>query len=100
MFIAYDMKNGTEYAKIVKSIRNGEKVNKEYINLGRVLDKEKGIYKNRERGIFQYDIENDYYDDNPDWSGSSAPIEFSREPSGILKEKFILDFGDTFFLDS
>ena len=100
MFIAYDMKNGTEYAKIVKSIRNGEKVNKEYINLGRVLDKEKGIYKNRERGIFQYDIENDYYDDNPDWSGSSAPIEFSRESSGILKEKFILDFGDTFFLDS
>ena len=99
MFIAYDEKNGKLYAKLVTSIRKGGKVDKDYVNLGRVLDKEKGIYKNRARGIFQYDLENDYYDDNPDWSGSTAPVEYKDAPSTIKKEKSILDFGDSFFLN-
>ena len=46
MYIAYDVKNGIEYAKLVKSKRNGKRIEKEYANLGRVLDKELGIYKN------------------------------------------------------
>jgi hypothetical protein len=100
MYLAYDVKNGVEYAKLVKSTRKGKRIEKEYTNLGRVIDKELGIYKNRARGIYQYDLANDYYDDNPSWEGSSAPIEYSATKKSGSKEKCILDFGDSFFLDS
>ena len=100
MYIAYDIKNGVEYAKLVKSIRKGTKVVKEYSNLGRVLDKKLGIYKNRERGIYQYDAANDFYDNNPDWSKSVTPVEYTTGKPSNHKEELILDFGDTFFLDS
>ena len=53
MFIAYDTKNGIEYGKLVTSKRVNGKVSKDYINLGRVLDKDKGIFQNRERGVFR-----------------------------------------------
>ena len=99
MYIAYDMKNGVEYAKLVRSVRHGKNVSKEYKNLGRVIDKEKNIFKSRELGIYQYDLANDYYDKNPDWSGSEAPVEYV-EPKDTRKEKLILDFGDTFLIDS
>ena len=99
MYIAYDIKNGVEYAKLVKSIRHGQKVSKEYKNLGRVMDKEKNIFKSRELGIYQYDIANDYYDQNPNWSGSTARVEYpERKPD--RKEHLILDFGDTYLIDS
>ena len=41
MFIAYDVKNGKEYGKLVTSIRNGTKISKTYLNLGLVIDKDK-----------------------------------------------------------
>ena len=99
MFIAYDVKNGVEYAKLVKSVRHGSKVSKEYRNLGRVLDKEKTIFKNRKLGVYQYDIENDYYDQSPDWAGSNAPIEYPKSKA-VGKERLILDFGDTYLIDT
>jgi hypothetical protein len=52
MYIAYDKKKGEEYAKLYTSVRNGKRTDKDYLNLGRVLDKERGIYQNRERGVF------------------------------------------------
>ena len=100
MYIAYDVKNGVEYAKLVKSKRNGKRIEKEYTNLGRVLDKELGIYKNRARGIYQYDLANDYYDEKPKWDQSSTPVEYPVVHKTRNREKCILDFGDTFFLDS
>lgn len=99
MYIAYDIKNGVEYAKLVKSTRHGQKVSKEYKNLGRVMDKENNIFKSRELGIYQYDIANDYYDKNPNWSGSTSPVEYpERKPD--RREHLILDFGDTYLIDS
>ena len=57
MYIAYSIKKGNEYATLTSSVRDGAKVVKgESINLGRVLDKERGIFRNRERGVFTYDI--------------------------------------------
>lgn len=61
MHIFYHEANGTLYARLGRSVRNGDKVSKESINLGRVIDKEKGIYKSRERGVFQYDLKTDTY---------------------------------------
>ena len=90
MYIAYDVKNGIEYAKLCVSTRDGKGVLKSFTNLGRVLDKEQGIYMSRERGVFTYDLTTDTY--------GNAPVEFVP-PSTGRKESLILDFGDVFFLD-
>ena len=90
MYIAYDIKRGIEYAKLCVSKRNGEDVLKEFTYLGRVLDKERGIYQSRERGVFAYDLSTNTY--------GKAPVEFVP-PSLSRKELLILDFGDTFFFD-
>ncbi len=55
MFISYSQKKGFLYASITTSRRDGAVVTKEYVNLGRVLDKERGIYQNRQKGVFTYD---------------------------------------------
>jgi hypothetical protein len=80
------------------SIRKGGSVCKgEQIYLGRVLDKEKHIFKSRERGVFFYDLE------SGNFSGVPAGYE---EPKQVRKTKNpkrptrIISFGDIFLLDS
>ena len=84
--------NGAVYASLVDGIRNGNTVRQKYIaNLGRVIDREKGIYKNRERGIYQFSLENGY---------SQVPGELiPAEAQAPEKEKLILDFGDSYVLE-
>ena len=58
MYINYKIKDGIEYAMVVTSVRKGSSVTKEKpLYLGRVIDKDQCIFKNRERGIFKYDIQ-------------------------------------------
>ncbi len=84
--------NGAVYASLVDGIRTGNTVRQKYIaNLGRVIDREKGIYKNRERGIYQFSLEDGY---------SQVPGELL--PPGAAtpaREKLILDFGDSYVLE-
>jgi transposase len=84
-FIHYDVKNNIEYASVYTPRRvDGKKVNDpEY--LGRVVDKTKGIYRNRSRGEFKYSLETGYGD-----------IETPQ--SVIREERLILDFGDAYIL--
>ena len=91
MYIAYDIKNGVEYAKLYTSRRDGSRTYKDHSNLGRVLDKGRGIYQNRERGVFAYILETNTYE--------SAPVEYKPPEKGRRKEPLIVDFGDAFFLD-
>jgi hypothetical protein len=92
MHITYDNKHGIEYAKLCVSRRIGKRVVKDTTNLGRVLDKEHGIYKNRERGVFTYDLETNTY--------GAPPVDFIPSMISNRKESLILDFGDSFFLDN
>jgi hypothetical protein len=93
MYIGYDVKGGVKYAKICKSQRVGGKVKTTQVSLGRVLDEAAGIYKNRKRGVFTYDIDTGTF-------GVPAPstvipvVKRKNSP-----EKLILDFGDAFFVD-
>jgi hypothetical protein len=92
MYIAYDVKNGTEYAKLYTSRREGKKTHKEYVNLGRVLDRERGIYMSRDRGVFTFDIATGEYGEPdasfvPAWQGCAA------------KERLVLDFGDAWLMN-
>jgi hypothetical protein len=93
MYIAYDVKGGVEYAKLCVSKREGKTTSKEYVNLGRVIDKEKGVYKNRARGVFTYNLANGVY-------GKPEPSFMLPGDRAWRAEKLIVDFGDTFFLDS
>ena len=93
MFIAYDLKNGVEYGKAITSTRDGKQVNKTYINLGRVIDKDKHIFKNRAHGIFVFNPEDGSFS-TPD---SSVILPAVKRPP--VKEKLILDFGDSYFLN-
>jgi hypothetical protein len=92
MFIAYDTKNGTQYAKLYTTKRNGTQTTKTYQNLGKVLDKQQGIYQNKQRGIFTYNLKTNTYN-NP-------PPQYVPPPKKHKKQPLILDFGDTYFLDA
>ena len=80
-FMRYEIKNGVEYASVYKAKREGGKKVNDVEYLGRVIDKEKGIFRNRTRGTFQFSIESGAVD--------IAPAKM---------EKLILDFGDSYFL--
>ena len=80
-FIRYQIKNGVEYAAINKAKRIGGRKINEVEWLGRVIDKEKGIYQSRERGTFTFSFE----------SGVT-------EMSLVRNEKLILEFGDSYLL--
>ncbi len=97
MYITYTVKNGTEYASLATSVRNGFKVTKQYTNLGKVIDKKHGIYKSRSRGIFHYDLASNTYS-KPDFSTLDIPVDYPQAPKPST-ESLILDFGDAFFLD-
>ena len=81
-FIRYESKNGVEYASLYKARREGGKKVNDIEWLGRVIDKEKGIFKSRERGTFQFTLKNN-----------------SVEYLPPVQEQLILDFGDSYFLD-
>jgi hypothetical protein len=93
MYIGYDVKSGVKYAKICKSERVDGKVKTTQVSLGRVIDKDAGIYKNRRLGVFTYDIDTDTYG-SPD---PSAVIPVIKRKNAA--EKLVLDFGDAFFVD-
>lgn len=98
MYINYKIKGGIEYAMVVTSVRKGASVTKEKpLYLGRVIDKERSIFKNRERGIFVYDISTNTF--------RSVLAEY-QEPAIQHKAKYpvrptlVVSFGDVFLLDA
>ena len=93
-YIAYSTPKdtGAVYATIVESVREGSKVKQQRIeNLGRVVDLEKGIFKNRKRGVFRYTLEDGFMD-----ADIPVPDSVCMQP---VHEKLILDFGDSFVLN-
>jgi hypothetical protein len=90
-YIRYITKgNGQEYASLADCARNGGKVSQQYLgNLGRVVDKDAGVFQSRERGLFCYTLEDGYCD---------LPDAYSEKLGPAKEERLILDFGDSFFL--
>ena len=54
MYISYSG-DESQYASAATSIRHGSKTTVEYTYLGRVVDRQKGIYRNKTKGLFTYD---------------------------------------------
>ena len=96
MSITYQSRNGIEYGKIDgRSYRkNGTVYKEKQIYLGRVIDKDKHVFYNRQKGVFIYDEANDAYLEADD------SYSVKLEDDGRKKQKLSLDFGDSFFIDS
>ena len=82
-----------EYASAAVSKRNGKNTSVEYIYLGKILDKEKGIYQSRERGVFTFDLETASF--------GTVPEDFVfPQKQRVKSQKLVsVDFGDSFFLN-
>jgi hypothetical protein len=81
-YIRYTTKsNGEQYAALVNAVRNGKHVKQEYIeNLGRVIDKQAGIFQNRKRGIFYYSVQDGFRDVSDSYITSSPMIRDREIP--------------------
>lgn len=98
-YIHYDVKNGVEYGSLYKSQRVGGIVTTIYCgSLGRVIDKEKGIFKARGKGIYWFTL-TDGTQEAPEQELAAAEAS-ERKHYADWQEHLILDFGETFFLDT
>jgi hypothetical protein len=84
-YIAYTDRGGRVYARFCKAFRDGGKKRANTVNLGLVIDREKGIFRNSKRGTFVFTVDGGY--EELAWEG--GPI-----PAGDV------DFGDAWLLDS
>ena len=89
-FIHSIANNGAEYAYVYTPRKiNGKKDNAP-VYLGRVIDKERGIFRSQARGVFTYSVENGY-GDVIDGANSLLPV-------AAKEERLILNFGDAYCL--
>ena len=84
-FIHYHNIKGSLYASVYTPKRTNGKKDNQPLYLGRVIDKEKGVYRSQERGLFKYTLTDGF-------SEVASAIHCHKE------EKLILDFGDAYVL--
>jgi hypothetical protein len=90
-YIRYQEKQGKTYAQLMDSLRvDGEKKNIYIESLGIVLDKERGVFKSKQRGLYSFTLDDGYAD---------APADIETIHVQAKRETLILDFGDCFMLD-
>ena len=95
MKLSIEHKGNYQYAKIPgKSYRIDGKVRKtDVVYLGRVIDLDKGVFCNKERGVYIYDVKTGKY-------GTADPKYLGGLSNDRRKkEKLILDFGDVYVVD-
>lgn len=96
MQLSYQKKGNYTYAKVPgESYReNGHVKKRNAIYLGRVIDMDNNVFYNKERGVFTYDISTGIYGEaDPSYQGN-LKNDHRKTPNHIL------DFGDSFFVDS
>lgn len=91
MYISYT--SDGRYANASVSFRDGSKTHVKHTYLGKVVDKQRGIYKNKERGYFTFDPDTNEYGDVPD----DFSIEDDRNPAGENIKSLV--FGDVFIMN-
>lgn len=93
MYIEYYKSNGIEYARLRKSIRKSNEVSHDKsTTLGRVLDKQRLIFRNRTDGTFLYDAQTGERKTPPEDFGVKVVRSNARE-------QLIVDFGNAYFVD-
>ena len=94
--LSYQKKGNYAYAKIPgESYReNGHVKKRNAIYLGRVVDKENNVFFNKERGVFTYDVITGTYGE------ADHAFQGNLKNDHRKKANLILDFGDSYFIDS
>lgn len=93
MQIVYKQQNSSTYATVMHSYRDGGKPRKKVVHyLGKVLDKEKGIYSSQSKGVVCYDLQTDTFTEAPPGFKEPEAKRFSSKP------KLSIDFGDSFLM--
>ncbi|MDR1609100.1 MAG: transposase [Deltaproteobacteria bacterium] len=89
-FITYEAKGHNLYGRYFSStfVKDG-KVGHTGEFLGRVIDKELGLFKNRARGFFTFSLENGYGEPDP----QTTPLVYE------LSQNLTLHFGDIWLVD-
>ncbi len=82
------------YASAGVSKRSGSSTSVDAVYLGRVLDKDAGIYKSRKRGIFTFDPETGEFGTVPEGYVPPNLQDGRKRQPGIS-----VDFGDAFFIN-
>ena len=96
MYISYNVVDGNEYATVVRSVRDGARVTKEdRVYLGRVVDRARGVYRSKARGLFSYDLATGEFGPAPE--GVEGP---RRRNARAARPTLAVSFGDAFLLDS
>ena len=81
MYISYNVVDGNEYATVVRSVRDGARVTKEdRVYLGRVVDRARGVYRSRARGLFPCDLATGEFGPAPEGRGGATPAPLARRP--------------------
>lgn len=97
MIISYQVQRGNEYATLCTVRREGKRVVKVYgEHLGRVIDKQRHIFCNRERGLFCYDPNTEKFSPAP--LDASLPKRKSRLKIPARPVSFV--FADVYLLDA
>jgi hypothetical protein len=88
--IFYEEKKSGTYGRYVKStfIKDG-KIYHEYENLGRLLDKDAGLFRNRQRGMFTFSLQDGYGNADP----QIVPEVYN------IPQSIVLNFGDVWMTD-
>ena len=96
MKLSFQQKGNYQYAKIPgESYRkDGKVLKRNTVYLGRVIDAEHNIFYNKDRGVFTFDPETGEYG-KADESYLGLLTDDRRK-----SDRLILDFGDSFFVDS
>ena len=84
-FVHYHKIKGALYATVCTPTRINGKKDNQPLYLGRVIDKEQGVYRSRERGLFKYSLTGGF--------SAIAPVCLCQN-----EENLILDFGDAYVL--
>ena len=96
MYISYNVVDGNEYATVVRSVRDGARVTKEdRVYLGRVVDRTRGVYRSKARGLFSYDLATGEFGPAPE--GVEGP---RRRNARAARPTLAVSFGDAFLLGS
>ena len=91
-----------KYAVAAISKRDGKDTEKTYTYLGRIVDKDAGIYKNRKRGLFTFDpATNEFGEVSAEVAAEYLRQEEDRKAQRQQKRRdYSVDFGDSFFLNA
>ena len=81
MYISHDVADGNERATVVRPAGDGARATREdRACLGRVVDRARGVYRSKARGLFPCDLATGEFGPAPEGRGGATPAPLARRP--------------------